>query len=186
LIVWEVADEVGISRGSANTILTEDLDMRNVAAKFMPKLFSQLPGFPGQSRHSAGSPGSLLSWHGSLWFLAVSEIDRQIDIIFSGVQIIMRGMYTSYDYVQIMFLRTAPNCLKLLCNWISGFQILRFFSSLNQNVNMLCFGDEVVGSSFHSFGASANAAPIILAAALSVHVSVLPSAWKAYGTSSWN
>ncbi|PNF26463.1 hypothetical protein B7P43_G15372 [Cryptotermes secundus] len=36
----EVADEVGISRGSANTILTEDLGMRRVAAKFVPKLLS--------------------------------------------------------------------------------------------------------------------------------------------------
>jgi hypothetical protein len=39
----------------------EDLGMRRVATKFVPKLFSQLPGFSGQARHSAGSPGSLLS-----------------------------------------------------------------------------------------------------------------------------
>jgi hypothetical protein len=38
LTVWEIADEVGISRGSANTILTEDLGMQGVAAKFVPKL----------------------------------------------------------------------------------------------------------------------------------------------------
>jgi hypothetical protein len=61
LTIQVVADEVGISRGSANTILTEDLGMRRVAAKFVPKLLSQLPGFPGQARHSAGSPGSLFS-----------------------------------------------------------------------------------------------------------------------------
>ncbi|PNF38778.1 hypothetical protein B7P43_G12822, partial [Cryptotermes secundus] len=35
LAIREVADEVGISRGSANTILTEDLGMRRVAAKFL-------------------------------------------------------------------------------------------------------------------------------------------------------
>ena len=38
LAIREVADEVGISRGSANKILTEDLGMRRVAAKFVPKL----------------------------------------------------------------------------------------------------------------------------------------------------
>jgi histone-lysine N-methyltransferase SETMAR len=40
LTVREIADEVGISRGSANTILTEDVGMRRVAAKFVPKLLS--------------------------------------------------------------------------------------------------------------------------------------------------
>ncbi|PNF31996.1 hypothetical protein B7P43_G06551 [Cryptotermes secundus] len=40
LAIREVADEVGISRGSANTILTEDLGRRRVAAKFVPKLLS--------------------------------------------------------------------------------------------------------------------------------------------------
>jgi hypothetical protein len=38
LTVREIADEVGISSGSANTILTKDLGMRRVAAKFVPKL----------------------------------------------------------------------------------------------------------------------------------------------------
>jgi hypothetical protein len=32
LTVWKIADEVGISRGSKNAILTEDLSMRRVAA----------------------------------------------------------------------------------------------------------------------------------------------------------
>jgi histone-lysine N-methyltransferase SETMAR len=40
LTVREIADEVGFSRGSANTILTEDVGMRRVAAKFVPKLLS--------------------------------------------------------------------------------------------------------------------------------------------------
>ncbi|PNF29631.1 hypothetical protein B7P43_G16519, partial [Cryptotermes secundus] len=40
LAICEVADEVGISRGSANIILTQDLGMRRVAAKFVPKLLS--------------------------------------------------------------------------------------------------------------------------------------------------
>ncbi|PNF22736.1 hypothetical protein B7P43_G06662 [Cryptotermes secundus] len=40
LAIHEVADEVGISRCSTNTILTEDLGMRRVAAKFVPKLLS--------------------------------------------------------------------------------------------------------------------------------------------------
>jgi predicted DNA-binding protein YlxM (UPF0122 family) len=38
LTVREIADEVGISRGSANTILTEDLGMRRVATKYVKKL----------------------------------------------------------------------------------------------------------------------------------------------------
>lgn len=40
LTVRELADEVGISHGSADTILLEDLGMRRVAAKFVPKLLS--------------------------------------------------------------------------------------------------------------------------------------------------
>jgi hypothetical protein len=40
LTVREIADEVSISRGSANTISAEDLGMRRVAAKFVPKLHS--------------------------------------------------------------------------------------------------------------------------------------------------
>jgi hypothetical protein len=38
MTVWEIADEVGISRGSTNTILTEDLGMRRVVPKFALKL----------------------------------------------------------------------------------------------------------------------------------------------------
>jgi hypothetical protein len=37
LTIYEVADEVGISRGSANTILTEDLGMGRAAAKSVPR-----------------------------------------------------------------------------------------------------------------------------------------------------
>jgi hypothetical protein len=40
LTVRENVDEVGISRCSTNTILTEDLGMRRVAATFVPKLLS--------------------------------------------------------------------------------------------------------------------------------------------------
>jgi predicted DNA-binding protein YlxM (UPF0122 family) len=38
--VQEIADEVGISRGSANMILTEDLCTQKVMAKFVSKLLS--------------------------------------------------------------------------------------------------------------------------------------------------
>jgi predicted transcriptional regulator len=41
LTVQEIADEVGISTGSAHSILTEDLHMCRVVAKFVPKLLSQ-------------------------------------------------------------------------------------------------------------------------------------------------
>jgi hypothetical protein len=39
LTVREIAHEVGITRGSANTILTDDLGMRRVAEKFAPSYF---------------------------------------------------------------------------------------------------------------------------------------------------
>ncbi|PNF32543.1 hypothetical protein B7P43_G02463 [Cryptotermes secundus] len=45
--IREVADGFGISGGSTNTILTEDLGMQRVAAKFVPKLLS-----PGQQQLS--------------------------------------------------------------------------------------------------------------------------------------
>jgi hypothetical protein len=41
LTVQEIADEIGISTGSAHSILTEDLHMCRVVAKFVPKLLSQ-------------------------------------------------------------------------------------------------------------------------------------------------
>jgi AraC-like DNA-binding protein len=41
LTVREIADEVGISTGSAHSILTDDLHMCRVVAKFVPKLLSQ-------------------------------------------------------------------------------------------------------------------------------------------------
>jgi transposase len=41
LTVREIADEVGISTGSAHPIITEDLHMCRVVAKFVPKLLSQ-------------------------------------------------------------------------------------------------------------------------------------------------
>jgi transposase len=41
LTIQEIADEVGISTGSAYSILTEYLHMCRVVAKFVPKLLSQ-------------------------------------------------------------------------------------------------------------------------------------------------
>jgi transposase len=41
LTVREIADKVGISTGSAHSVLTEDLHMCRVVAKFVPKLLSQ-------------------------------------------------------------------------------------------------------------------------------------------------
>jgi transposase len=41
LTIREIADEVGISTGSAHLILTEDLHMCIMVVKFVPKLFSQ-------------------------------------------------------------------------------------------------------------------------------------------------
>jgi hypothetical protein len=41
LTVRKIADEVGISTGSAHSVLTEDLHMCRVVAKFVPKLLSQ-------------------------------------------------------------------------------------------------------------------------------------------------
>jgi predicted DNA-binding protein YlxM (UPF0122 family) len=40
-VVREIADEVGISTGSAHSILREDLHMCRVVAKFVPKLLLQ-------------------------------------------------------------------------------------------------------------------------------------------------
>jgi hypothetical protein len=41
LTIREIGDEVGISTGSAHSILTEDLHMCRVVAKFVPNLLSQ-------------------------------------------------------------------------------------------------------------------------------------------------
>ena len=41
LTLWEIVEEVGISRRSVHFILTEDLCMRGVSAKFIPKLLME-------------------------------------------------------------------------------------------------------------------------------------------------
>jgi hypothetical protein len=56
LTIWEIADEFAISRGSPNMILSEDLGMRRVAAKFVPKLlFAGAAATPPRGR--AGHAG---------------------------------------------------------------------------------------------------------------------------------
>ena len=40
ITVWELADEVGVSIGSKHTILTVNLGLRRVSAKFVPKLLT--------------------------------------------------------------------------------------------------------------------------------------------------
>ena len=41
LMVQEIVAEVGISTGSVHSILTEDLNLRRVSAKFVPKLLTE-------------------------------------------------------------------------------------------------------------------------------------------------
>ncbi|XP_064077698.1 protein GVQW3-like [Macrobrachium nipponense] len=84
ITINEITEEVGISTGSVHTILMEDLAMRRVSAKFVPKLLveqqKQLrleiaqtcsfcpldPSLSGQKQHSTCSAFSLLSRHGTL------------------------------------------------------------------------------------------------------------------------
>lgn len=40
LTIGEIYDKTGVSDGSAHVILADDLGMRRVAAKFVPKLLS--------------------------------------------------------------------------------------------------------------------------------------------------
>ena len=40
-MIQEIGTEVGISTGSVCTILTEDLNLRRVSAKFVPKLLTE-------------------------------------------------------------------------------------------------------------------------------------------------
>ena len=69
--VRELVEEVGISTGSVHSILTDDLAMRRVSAKRTSSFLATDPNFLGQTQHSSGSTGSLLSRHGSLRFLAL-------------------------------------------------------------------------------------------------------------------
>ena len=41
LTIQEIVAEVGISTGSIHSILTEDLNLRRVSAKFVPKLLTE-------------------------------------------------------------------------------------------------------------------------------------------------
>ena len=56
LTLRKIVEEVGISRGSVHSILTEDLCMRRVSAKFVPKLLTEQqcgnrPGHAGLRKH---------------------------------------------------------------------------------------------------------------------------------------
>jgi hypothetical protein len=54
-----------------------DLTQLAIASWQCPgSLITPDPEFPGQTQHSSCSPGSLLSRHGSLWFLVVSQIEE--------------------------------------------------------------------------------------------------------------
>ncbi|PNF40629.1 hypothetical protein B7P43_G05903 [Cryptotermes secundus] len=68
LAIREVADEVGISRGSANTILTEDLGMRRVAAKFCPSCF----------RRSSNNSILRVSWSSMAFRVSLDSRVREI------------------------------------------------------------------------------------------------------------
>jgi hypothetical protein len=59
------------------------------------------PGFPGQAQHSAGSPGSLLSWHGSLWFLVVPDIAKMPPFWQ------LRGHHTEHDGIAAHHSKTS-------------------------------------------------------------------------------
>ena len=69
--VPELAEEVGISTGSVHSVLTDDLAMRSVSAKSASSFLATDSNFLGQTQHSCGSKGSLLSRRVSLQFLAV-------------------------------------------------------------------------------------------------------------------
>jgi len=55
--VRELAEEVGISTGSVHSILTDNLPLRRVSAKFVLKLIQTFL----VKQHSCGSTGTLLS-----------------------------------------------------------------------------------------------------------------------------
>jgi hypothetical protein len=72
--VQELAEEVGISTGLVHSILTDDVALQRVSAASRQSTSSFLAtdsNFLGQTQHSYGSTGSLLSRHGSLQLWAV-------------------------------------------------------------------------------------------------------------------
>jgi histone-lysine N-methyltransferase SETMAR len=71
---WKISDEVGISGGSANTILTEILGTQRVLANFVPNLLlPEQQNSALRSRRSCWSvpTGTLSSWR--LWSLVTSR-----------------------------------------------------------------------------------------------------------------
>ena len=60
LSVWKVGAMVGISRGSANSILTNQLRMRRLCAKWVPHLLTPL-----QKEESSKDPGTFKQSHRS-------------------------------------------------------------------------------------------------------------------------
>ena len=59
---------------SVHSILSEDLAMKRVTAKFLA-LDSD---FSGEKPDYCGFPGSLLSWYGSLWLLVAPKFKRSL------------------------------------------------------------------------------------------------------------
>ena len=55
--IHDVCERVGLSYSISQQILSDELNMRRIAAKFVPRLLS----LPGQKQHDNGPPPSLLS-----------------------------------------------------------------------------------------------------------------------------
>ena len=75
LTIREIAKDVGISFGSCQAILTEKLNMRCVAAKFVQRTISLVvpcAQFSGEKRNDRCTPATLLSRFGSRGLFSVS------------------------------------------------------------------------------------------------------------------
>ena len=84
VIVQEIATDLGLSIGLVHSILTEDLHMRRVTAKFVHHdnaLCACNSGFLtiSQTQHSCGLSGSILTRHGSVWLLAIFQAENDVE-----------------------------------------------------------------------------------------------------------
>ena len=75
IIVREVAEDLNISIGSCHSIFTNDLGMRRVAAKFVPKLLN-FDRICSQKQHTSNAAATVFPRSDPLWLFLVPKTEE--------------------------------------------------------------------------------------------------------------
>jgi hypothetical protein len=75
-----ILEELIINRETVRQTITEDLDMRNISAKLVPRILTddqKQRRIPGEEIYNKHGPSTLFTWFSPLPFLAPSKIKKK-------------------------------------------------------------------------------------------------------------